>query len=86
MPIKEAVTLSKEDNPLLCKTGPGTPICELHRRYRALALIADEISEQDSPPGRVKINAYPTIVSGGLGLERESNRIALRVLATASLA
>ena len=39
----------------MCRTGPGTPMGELLRRYWTPALVADEIPEPDSPPVRVKI-------------------------------
>jgi hypothetical protein len=38
---KKAVMLSKEDNEFMCKTGPGTPMGELLRRYWTPALVAD---------------------------------------------
>ncbi len=47
--------LSEEDNEFMCRTGPGTPMGELLRRYWTPALVADEIPEPDSPPVRVKI-------------------------------
>ncbi len=47
--------LSKEDNALLTRVGPGTPMGETFRRYWILAGISREIPEPDSPPVRVKL-------------------------------
>ncbi len=40
---------------LLIKTGPGTPMGELMRRYWVPALLSSEIAEPDCPPVRVKL-------------------------------
>jgi phthalate 4,5-dioxygenase len=47
--------LSKEDNELLTRTGAGTPMGELIRRYWIPALLSEEIPEPDCPPARVRI-------------------------------
>ena len=47
--------LSIEDNELMCKVGPGTPMGEVLRRYWLPALLSEEIPEADSPPVRVKL-------------------------------
>ena len=47
--------LSFEDNELLCRTGPGTPMGNLLRRYWTPALLEREIAEPDDPPVRVHI-------------------------------
>lgn len=47
--------LSQEENELLTKTCPGTPMGNLFRRYWIPALLSDEIPEADSPPVRVKL-------------------------------
>ncbi|MFL6574166.1 MAG: Rieske 2Fe-2S domain-containing protein, partial [Burkholderiales bacterium] len=44
-----------EQNELLTRTGPGTPMGELFRRYWLPALLAEELPENDCPPVRVKI-------------------------------
>src|SRR3954466_14745004 len=44
-----------EQNELLTRTGPGTPMGELFRRYWLPALLAEELPEPDCPPVRVKI-------------------------------
>ena len=47
--------LSKEDNDLLTRTGPGTPMGGLLRRYWIPALLTEEIPEPDSPPVQVRL-------------------------------
>ena len=47
--------LSFEDNEMMCRVGPGTPMGELLRRYWHPALLSREIPEPDSPPVRVKL-------------------------------
>ena len=44
-----------EQNELLTRTGPGTPMGELFRRYWLPALLADELAEPNCPPVRVKL-------------------------------
>ena len=47
--------LSQEENELLTRVGPHTPMGELMRRYWVPALLAEEISEPDCPPVRVRL-------------------------------
>jgi phthalate 4,5-dioxygenase len=47
--------LSKEQNDQLVKTGPGTLMGDLFRRYWIPALHAWEIAERDCPPVRVQL-------------------------------
>jgi phthalate 4,5-dioxygenase oxygenase subunit len=47
--------LTQEQNELLTRTGPGTPMGQLFRRYWIPALLAEEIPEPDCPPVRVKL-------------------------------
>jgi phenylpropionate dioxygenase-like ring-hydroxylating dioxygenase large terminal subunit len=47
--------LSIEDNELLTRTNPGTPMGELVRRYWIPALLSQEIATPDCPPARVKL-------------------------------
>jgi phthalate 4,5-dioxygenase len=47
--------LSREDNELLARVGPGTPTGALYRRYWIPALLSEEIREPDCPPVRVKL-------------------------------
>ena len=61
-----------EENRTLTRTGPGTPMGELFRRYWLPALLAEELPEPDCPPVRVKILGERLIAfrdtSGKLGL------------------
>src|SRR5215211_1508050 len=47
--------LSKADNELLCRTGPGTPMGELFRRFWLPALLPSELPHPDSDPIRFRI-------------------------------
>ena len=47
--------LSPQVNDLLTRTGPGTPMGDLFRRYWMPALLAEELPEDDCPPVRVKL-------------------------------
>jgi phthalate 4,5-dioxygenase oxygenase subunit len=47
--------LSKEDNEILTRVGPGTPMGNLLRRYWTPALLSSEVPEPDSPPIRVRL-------------------------------
>jgi len=47
--------LTQELNEFLTRTGPGTPMGELFRRYWLPALLAEELPEPDCPPVRVKL-------------------------------
>ena len=47
--------LSAQDNEMITRTGPGTPMGEYLRRFWMPALLSEEIAEPDSPPVRVKI-------------------------------
>lgn len=47
--------LSREENELLTRTGPGTPMGELIRRYWVPALLSEEIPEPDCSPVRVRL-------------------------------
>jgi phenylpropionate dioxygenase-like ring-hydroxylating dioxygenase large terminal subunit len=64
--------LRKEQNDLLTQTGPGTPMGALFRRYWIPALLAEELSEIDGPPVRVRLLSEPLIAfrdsDGHLGL------------------
>ena len=44
-----------EQNELLTRTGPGTPMGDLFRRYWLPALMVEELPEPDCPPVRVKL-------------------------------
>ena len=47
--------LSRDENSLLTRVGPGTPMGELMRRYWIPGLLSEEIPEPDCPPVRVRI-------------------------------
>ncbi len=47
--------LSRDENDLLTRTGPGTPMGNLMRRYWIPALFAKQLPEPDCPPVRVKL-------------------------------
>jgi phenylpropionate dioxygenase-like ring-hydroxylating dioxygenase large terminal subunit len=47
--------LSAEDNALLTRVGPGTPMGRTMRRYWLPALLARELPEPDCPPVRVRL-------------------------------
>ena len=47
--------LRKEQNDLLTRTGAGTPMGEMFRRYWMPALLAEELPENDCPPVRVQL-------------------------------
>src|SRR5579862_1060010 len=47
--------LSKEENELLCRVGPGTPMGEVFRRYWLPAIRSQDLPEPDCPPVRVRL-------------------------------
>jgi len=47
--------LSHEENELLTRTGPGTPMGQLMRRYWIPAVFSAQIAGPDSPPVRVQL-------------------------------
>jgi phthalate 4,5-dioxygenase oxygenase subunit len=47
--------ISREDNESLTRTGPGTLMGDLFRRYWLPALLASEVAERDGPPVRVRL-------------------------------
>ena len=47
--------LSADENTRLTRTGPGTPMGEVFRRYWIPVLLAEQLPENDGPPLRVKI-------------------------------
>lgn len=64
--------ISREQNELLTRTGPGTPMGELFRRYWLPALLAEELPEPDCDPVRVRLLSESMIAfrdtDGRLGL------------------
>ena len=67
--------LTKEENELLTRTGPGTPMGDLARRYWIPALLSWEIPEPDCPPVRVRLLGEELIAfrdtEGRIGLLEE---------------
>ncbi|NIO11236.1 MAG: Rieske 2Fe-2S domain-containing protein, partial [Deltaproteobacteria bacterium] len=47
--------LPREENELITKTGPGTPMGEMMRRYWIPALLSEEIPEPDCEPKHVRL-------------------------------
>ena len=47
--------LSREDNELLTRVGPGTPMGEMYRRYWVPACLSSELPYPDSDPIRVRL-------------------------------
>ncbi|MFZ8941236.1 MAG: (2Fe-2S)-binding protein, partial [Gemmobacter sp.] len=47
--------ITSEQNEYLCRTGPGTPMGNLFRRYWIPALMASELPGPDCPPVRVQL-------------------------------
>ena len=64
--------LSREDNELLCRVGPGTPTGALMRQYWIPALMSSELPERDGAPVRVRLLGENLIAfrvtSGKIGL------------------
>src|SRR5579871_1087208 len=47
--------LSTEENELLCRVGPGTPMGELMRQYWVPGLLSRELPGPDSDPRRIML-------------------------------
>jgi phthalate 4,5-dioxygenase oxygenase subunit len=47
--------LSKRDNELVTRSGPGTPLGNLMRRYWIPALLSAEVPDPDGPPVQVRV-------------------------------
>ena len=47
--------LSREDNELLCRVGPGTAMGNLMRQYWVPAALSSELPEPDGPLLRVRL-------------------------------
>ena len=64
--------LTREDNELLCRVGPGTPTGTMLREYWLPCLPSGELPERDGPPVRVKLLGEDLIAwrdtSGNVGL------------------
>jgi phthalate 4,5-dioxygenase oxygenase subunit len=64
--------LSREDNELLCRVGPGTPMGNLMRQYWVPAALSSELPESDGAPLRVRLLGEDLVAfrvsSGAVGL------------------
>ena len=47
--------LSTEDNEILCRVGPGTPMGTLMRHYWIPAALSSELPEPDQAPMRLRV-------------------------------
>ena len=47
--------LTREDNELICRTGPGTPMGRVLRHYWHPCLLSSDLPDNDGPPVRVKL-------------------------------
>src|SRR5947208_3065813 len=78
--------LKREDNELITRVGPGTPMGATLRRYWMPALLSSEVSHPDSDPVRVRILGEDLIAvrdtNGSVGLI-QSNYPRLDILNTA---
>ena len=68
--------LSIQDNEVLCRVGPGTPMGELLRRYWTPACLSAEIPEPGGVPARVRLLGENLVAfrdtSGRIGLLQEN--------------
>jgi phthalate 4,5-dioxygenase oxygenase subunit len=68
--------LTKEDNEILTRVGPGTPMGELLRRYWTPACLSAEIPEAGGAPARVRLLGENLVAyrdtSGRIGLVQEN--------------
>ena len=64
--------MTKEDNELLCRVGPGTPMGNLMRLYWVPAVLSEELPEPDGAPVRVRLLSEDLIAwrqtDGSIGL------------------
>ncbi len=64
--------ISKEENELLCRTGPGEPMGELFRRFWLPVALSRELPKPDCPPVRLRILSEDLVAfrntSGSVGL------------------
>jgi phthalate 4,5-dioxygenase oxygenase subunit len=68
--------LSKEDNELLCRVGPGTQMGNLMRQYWLPVMLGSELPAPDCPPMRVRLLAENLIAfratSGRVGVVQDA--------------
>ena len=53
--IRGCTMLTREDNELICRTGPGTPMGRVLRRYWHPCLLSADLPDNDCRPVRVRI-------------------------------
>ncbi|MGE3643711.1 MAG: Rieske 2Fe-2S domain-containing protein [Beijerinckiaceae bacterium] len=74
--LREAQMLSKEDNELLTRVGPGTPMGEFMRRYWIPAAFTEQVAAPDCDPFRVRLLCENLVLfrntDGKLGLIEEA--------------
>ncbi len=68
--------LTNEDNELMCRVGPGTPMGEMMRQYWLPALMSSELPSPDCPPLRIRLLGENLIAfrttSGAVGLVKDA--------------
>jgi phthalate 4,5-dioxygenase len=73
--VEVRAVLSAEDNEILTRVGPGTPMGNLLRRYWIPACLSSEISEPDGAPVRVRLLCEDLVAfrdtNGAVGLVEE---------------
>ena len=47
--------LTREENELLCRVGPGTPMGDLMRQYWLPVMLCPELPKADGDPMRVRL-------------------------------
>jgi phenylpropionate dioxygenase-like ring-hydroxylating dioxygenase large terminal subunit len=73
--VEVRTVLPAEDNEILTRVGPGTPMGNLLRRYWIPACLSAEIAEPDGPPARVRLLCEDLVAfrdtNGAVGLIEE---------------
>src|SRR3972149_1045931 len=68
--------LSAQDNELLCRVGPGTPMGDLLRQYWLPVLMSRELPAPDGPPLRARLLGENLVAfratSGRIGIVRDA--------------
>ena len=68
--------LNREENELVTRVSPGSPMGEALRRYWMPALLVEELPENDCPPVRVELLGEKMIAfrdtNGAIGLVAEN--------------
>ena len=71
--------LNVEENELLCRIGPGTPMGNLIRQYWIPALLPSELPTPDCPPMRLRMLGENLIAfrttSGDVGIIQNACRL-----------